>query len=354
MPISELATTLSDNRLHVVVFGPGYGESIAVHVPDGGWLVCDSLSGTGLAAGFVPAVELLSQRQETAAMLLLTHPHDDHVAGFDRLVTGFATGPVGLVGLHLAHGGFGEDQDAQTVLATSNRLKALASVARYWRERPEHKWELVADGTARELGPARVEVLHPNAEYLTAGRPDPASAPNAYSTPVLVEWESARIVLGADVPSAEWNSILGESRPVELADHMALKVSHHGSFGSIAEELVRTEHRAAAAAVTPWQLGRGLLPKLGPEGGLQWLLERRASVGLTSTGRALTRALSAQVTREYLLESVERRVLPGGSGVIEVKQSYDPDVCWIALTYTSGGVLESMQLGTEARVITRD
>jgi glyoxylase-like metal-dependent hydrolase (beta-lactamase superfamily II) len=129
--IAELAARLSGNRLHVIVFGPGYGESIAVHVPDGGWLICDSLSGTGGAAGFIPAVELLGQRQEPAAMLLLTHPHDDHVAGFDRLVNRFASGPVGVVGLHLAREDFTEDDYATGVLATSNRLKALASINRY-------------------------------------------------------------------------------------------------------------------------------------------------------------------------------------------------------------------------------
>src|SRR4051794_3435856 len=100
MPIADLARRLAGNRLHVVVFGPGYGESIAVHIPDGGWLVCDSLRGRGRASNFVPALELLAQRQESVAALILTHPHDDHVAGFDRLVSRLARGPVGVVGLH--------------------------------------------------------------------------------------------------------------------------------------------------------------------------------------------------------------------------------------------------------------
>lgn len=213
MPIAELAARLSGNRLHVIVFGPGYGESIAVHVPDGGWLVCNSLSGTGRTAGLVPAVELLGQRQESAAILLLTHPHDDHVAGFDRLVSRFASGPVGVVGLQLAHDDFTEDDYATGVLATSNRLTALAAVRRYWRgEHPEFKWLLAADGTARNLGPGRVEVLHPDEEYLRGGQPDPVGAPNAYSTPVLVQWGAARIVLGADLPRAEWNAVLQVTR----------------------------------------------------------------------------------------------------------------------------------------------
>ena len=75
MPIAELASRLAGNRLHVIVFGPGYGESIAVHIPGGGWLICDSLSQPHGTGDFIPAVELLSSRRERAAALILTHPH---------------------------------------------------------------------------------------------------------------------------------------------------------------------------------------------------------------------------------------------------------------------------------------
>jgi glyoxylase-like metal-dependent hydrolase (beta-lactamase superfamily II) len=102
MPIWQLADQLESNLLHVVVFGPGYGESVAVHIPDGGWIITDSLVGRGRwPSTFVPAAELLRARGETATILILTHPHDDHAAGFDRLVTSFAAGPVGVVDVDL-------------------------------------------------------------------------------------------------------------------------------------------------------------------------------------------------------------------------------------------------------------
>jgi hypothetical protein len=199
-----------------------------------------------------------------------------------------------------------------------------------------------------------IEVLHPDDAYLTAGQPDPASAPNAYSTPVLVEWERVRIVLGADLPSDEWNGVLRSPRMPPLAEHHVLKVSHHGSMRSVAEDLVRSAYRDSVATITPWHMGRGLLPKLGPGGGVSWLLERRAGVGLTSPARALTRSLPQPVTHSVLLESVQRRDLPGGTATIEVKQSYDPDECWIAATFSRDGSLESVEFGGEARLIVRD
>lgn len=354
MPVAELARRLSADRLHVIVFGPGYGESVAVHVPDGGWLICDSLSGTGTRAGFVPAAELLSQRGEPAALLLLTHPHDDHVAGFDRLVNRFAQGPVGLLGAHLAKADFTEDDDATAILATSNRLKALAAIHRYWREYPEFKWLLKADGTTRAIGPGCVEVLHPDDAYLSAGKPDPAAAPNAYSTPVLVAWGATRIVLGADLPTAEWGLVLAATRDTPLAVHGGLKVSHHGSVGSLADDLVLIQHDQAPALVTPWHLGRGLLPKLGAGGGIDWLLARRRTVGLTSPGRALMEdRLPEPASYVQFTEAVQRRELPGGVGAIEVKESYDPDESWIALTFDRDGNLETVDRGRAARTIVR-
>ena len=229
MSIAELAGGLASDRLHIIVFGPGYGESVAVYVPEGGWLICDSLSSAHGSADLVPASELLTSRREKAAVLVLTHPHDDHVAGFDRLVQRFADGLVGRVGIELPEDGFTEGDDAARVLATSNRAKALAAISSHWQTHPEAKWEMSADEPPLQLGTATVEVLHPDSGYVERGKPDPAQAPNAYSTPVLICWEQARILLGADLPNAQWAYVLAKARERELADHHGLKIPHHGS-----------------------------------------------------------------------------------------------------------------------------
>jgi hypothetical protein len=351
MPIADLSERLSTDRLHIVVFGPGYGESVAVYIPDGGWLICDSLSRPYGSVDFIPAAELLTSRQERAAVLILTHPHDDHVGGFDRLVARFADGRVGLVGLHLPQEGFTEDDDAARVLATSNRVKALAAISADWQRHPEHRWELTADDAPLQLGSGTIEILHPDDEYLKAGRPDPAQAPNAYSTPVLISWEEARIVLGADLPRPQWASVLSSAREKELSDHSALKVPHHGSTRALPEELVRSGDRGSVAVLTPWHVGRGLLPKLGADGGVAWLLARRSAVSLTSPGRAVSGELPQPVPLTEFANAVVRRPLPGGAASVEVKRSYDPDESWVAATFNRRGNVEAVELGRDACLI---
>jgi hypothetical protein len=103
--------------------------------------------------------------------------------------------------------------------------------------------------------------------------------------------------------------------------------------------------------MTPWHLGRGLLPKLEDHGGVAWILARRSAVSLTAPGRALTRDLPQRVSLTDLAEAVERRPLPGGAASVEVKKSYDPDESWIAAAFNRRGGLDVVDFGRDARLV---
>ncbi|HMJ02807.1 MAG TPA: MBL fold metallo-hydrolase, partial [Conexibacter sp.] len=67
-------------RLSLTVFGPGFGESSMIGVPHGEWIVLDSLIDPSTGAN--PALELLREHDARPTIVVLTHPHDDHAAGF--------------------------------------------------------------------------------------------------------------------------------------------------------------------------------------------------------------------------------------------------------------------------------
>src|SRR4051794_3110822 len=77
---------LAPELLYVFVFGPGFGESIALRLPPDQWLIVDSLRRQTRADDLNPALGLLQAHQAFAAGLALTHPHDDHGRGFLQLL----------------------------------------------------------------------------------------------------------------------------------------------------------------------------------------------------------------------------------------------------------------------------
>lgn len=62
------------NELELTVFGPGYGESIVLHIPGLGWGVVDSCEFKKSDRRIVPPLEyLIYQKVSKLAFLILSH-----------------------------------------------------------------------------------------------------------------------------------------------------------------------------------------------------------------------------------------------------------------------------------------
>ncbi|WZB75166.1 hypothetical protein WJ972_00500 [Achromobacter insuavis] len=77
----------SPNELEVSVFGPGYGESILVHLGEGKWLAIDSCvdreSGQPKAISYLRSMGI--DPSSAIEMVVASHWHDDHVRGLSAL-----------------------------------------------------------------------------------------------------------------------------------------------------------------------------------------------------------------------------------------------------------------------------
>jgi hypothetical protein len=70
-----------ENELEVSIFGPGYGESIILHIPGIGWGVVDSCTKRINGISVILPLVYLSELQPPPtklAFVILTHPHEDH------------------------------------------------------------------------------------------------------------------------------------------------------------------------------------------------------------------------------------------------------------------------------------
>jgi glyoxylase-like metal-dependent hydrolase (beta-lactamase superfamily II) len=88
-PFSELAKIgpPAADEIEVCLFGPGFGESILVHVGDGRWIAVDSCVYAGVDGPV--ALHYLDQLGIDASAIetvLVTHWHDDHCRGASKLV----------------------------------------------------------------------------------------------------------------------------------------------------------------------------------------------------------------------------------------------------------------------------
>ncbi len=334
--------SLPDDHLSIVVFGPGYGESIVVRGPDGRWIVVDSLRDPGTERN--PALALLRAHDARPDLLILTHPHDDHAAGFADLVDRQAGTPgrVGAVAVSSASGADPlRDPDAGAALRRGRTHLALSAIQARWDAAPDARWPLCA-GADASLGEIQSDVLTPPGRLAERTDVDP----NRLSTAVLLRWRDLRVLLGADVPTREWGRV---DQAVELGRHRLFKVAHHGSQRSQHDRLARPDDLARTWALTPWTKAGRHLPRLEDDADLDRLLRQVEGVELTSPPVALREPVSTPITRTQLSNLADRATFGGEDLLLEYDdQPRSSEAAWVAAVLSPTGSLVDLRRGDAA------
>ena len=79
------------DEVEITIFGPGFGESIVTHIPKVGWGIVDCCEFRKFPTKIVPPLEyLIYQKAERLAFLILTHPHEDHFNGMEKIISYYA------------------------------------------------------------------------------------------------------------------------------------------------------------------------------------------------------------------------------------------------------------------------
>jgi beta-lactamase superfamily II metal-dependent hydrolase len=291
--LNKSAVAPSTDEIEVSLFGPGYGETVLVHVGDGDWLLVDSCQDS---SGRQPALEYLRslgiEPSDAIRSIIITHWHDDHV----RLVGSVVR----------------QCPNAQVVLSTALRTSEFLTLVRVYSRAEDDIFPLssgirelaeVLDVRMRDQGgqprgltwaiqgrevwsrsinngspSVSLSTLSPSDSSVTqairnlgALQPVAASPPRRLPDPspnhtAVVLWirvGDASILLGADLeetadPSTGWTAILdSQSRPQGRAE--VFKIPHHGSENAhqprVWSEMLVPE---PVAILTPWWRGRGL------------------------------------------------------------------------------------------------
>ena len=87
MQTPQLQTPDKDN-IDVVVIGPGFGETILIHIGDGDWIIIDSCidSSSKRVAALVFFEHIGVDPANAVKLICASHWHDDHIGGIADLV----------------------------------------------------------------------------------------------------------------------------------------------------------------------------------------------------------------------------------------------------------------------------
>jgi Metallo-beta-lactamase superfamily len=294
-PVSSAGSSLDlrppdPEELEVSLFGPGYGESLVLHLGGGRWMIVDSCidptSGRAAALDYLDALRI--DCATDVAIVLATHWHDDHVRGIAAVVE--ACEGARFLCSTAVRGSEFLTLTQSTVLGadrTTSGIREFASVLEIVRSRRaagrhDAGPDLVLANKVIDESPfCEVRALSPSSASLeramaaiAAMLPEPlrphlrvaAPSSNEGSIALWVRGSCGQALLAADIERQAtddrgWGAILALRPAASSGPAGLVKVPHHGSESGhdqrMWDDLLQPQ---PAAILTPWSRGARSLP----------------------------------------------------------------------------------------------
>lgn len=277
------------DELEVSFLGPGYGESIVMHLGLGDWVVVDSCrdpdSNECLPLRYLDSIGV--DTHEQVRLIVATHWHDDHISGIAELYKrcrnailacpaavqdkDFFTLVYLLEEAPLPSSGIGELyeilQERESGTRVESRLKFAKAETPLWSRSGDLPATVTAlsptdQGIYRALQVIAGLLPDESRKVLRVRRPNRNDA----SVAAWVDVAGTQLLLGADLEEQSvhnWTEVLAsETKPSGLAQ--VFKVPHHGSANAhhdgVWEDMLTDD---VVPVLCPWSLAGKLLPTDG-------------------------------------------------------------------------------------------
>jgi len=270
------------DETEVTLFGPGYGEAIAVHLGEGAWLLVDScLDPRSKEPASVSYLDQIGVGNEQVRSIVASHWHDDHVGGISRLAEKYSEAEF-VISAAL------NDRESAAFFAaysgqSGSRLsKGTKELFQVIRDRtaafPAFHRNSILDETlnGRQV---RVSALSPlpaafcqfiahMAEYRArhngAINFAPELYPNTEAVALHIDFGDDAALLGADLEehgNFGWSALVADRWSGSRRPATVYKVAHHGSETGDCSQIwsVMLQPRPVAC-LTPFINGRHRLP----------------------------------------------------------------------------------------------
>ncbi len=318
-----------EGEFECTIIGPGYGESIVLHVGNGSWVIVDSCLGPSRRASALEYLESIGVNPENkVAMIVATHWHDDHVRGIADLIELCSDAKF------CCSSAFRNEEfvtlmkafEGQLISDVSNGLKQFHSVFLKLSNNGKRPIFALANRVIFQNNACTITALSPGDDVYknfleTVGkllptqdknnRRIPNLSPNKLSVALWVKFGTCSILLGGDLERQGWVTILEESsRPIGMAS--VFKVSHHGSKNANEPEVwKRMLTDNPFAVVAPWRLGGKALPNARE---VDWIRNATPNAWITTSSGGLFN----QVYSKYKNRPVQKTIRESSSKIQSV------------------------------------
>jgi len=346
-------TAPRQEEFEITLLGPGYGESLLMHVGGGNWIIVDSCIDSAGHSRALKYLDSISVNPYNAVKLIVaTHWHDDHIRGMTELVEvcssarfccaatlctqEFLAAIDALERRHLSISGSGvreihyvfsqlETRASQPMFALANRLIHNQDNCEIWSLSPDdvaYQSFLMSLGNlfpGEGKGKNRIQAVSPNDNAVV----------------LMVKADDIVLLLGSDLEKHGWVRILAsQERPTGKAS--VFKLPHHGSKNAhvpnVWEKLLEPD---PLAVLTPWRRGGGMLPTkqdvrrilLKTENA--YITAKHASLAQSSTRRHKT------ISRTIRESSIRLRQHVMSSGAIRLRRTINSRTPWKVETFGS-------------------
>ena len=279
---------LKSDEIEVSLFGPGYGETIVIHLGQEHWIIVDSCVRSPSKKPV--AIEYLERigrtPSEVVKCIVATHWHDDHIRGLSDIVNecdkaAFVCSSVldtqEFLELACMHGnaplieykGTTEFSRILEILyERNNRPKYVLQDSLIAASTdPEYAiYALSPSNKANECAKLQFAQLLPDSSHLESQKALPIRRPNLLSVALLIIVDKIGILLGSDLegisdPDIGWPDVVTNSVCIKDKKSTIYKVPHHGSSNAdipaIWSELLIDD---PIAVLTPHLRGNNNLP----------------------------------------------------------------------------------------------
>lgn len=270
------------DEVEITLFGPGYGEAIAVHLGDSAWLLVDScIDPSSKAPASAQYLDQIGIKTTQVRAIVASHWHDDHVRGFSELAAKYPDAELIISGVF-------QEKEARTFLSAYSGAQS-ADLARGAKELysamklretvyPVLNRSIILEASLNgrkvcvtALSPvsdAYAQFVARLASYLPRKGKSiniaPELHPNLEAVAIHIDLDNDAILLGADLEEHNrlgWSAVVADSWSGARKPASAFKVAHHGSYtGDCPQVWATLLAQEPTACLTPFTRGNVKLP----------------------------------------------------------------------------------------------